>query len=201
MTLRILAYHAEGESNPYLVAEAANRRWLTPALRQRGYLVDDQPQPGACYDIVQVHDRSAEIADGVVAPTVTTCYDTRSAPSPAVSVAATLVRTGAVRAAVIYPPVNVPMVFDRPDRGDELVVNFDGHDEFALTAAIAVATRTERPLIIVMDARIEPNESLPGRTGCGRGERVAEHSQLLGRRIPGRDRQCRGVVVIYAELV
>ena len=179
-SLRILHVHDASRQNPYLNAQAANVRWLLPALRRLGHEVEEVPlerlaavREAGPFDIVHLHGAAGGIRPATRA-VLTTRYGSETPQPPFVALTYRQLRADGTRAIAVIPPAldmaNIP---PERDAGDHLAMSFDGRDEYALGAAIAVATRQERPLVVVLDETAELSES------CAAALRIGEQGGWL----------------------
>ena len=176
MNLRVLTIYDRIESNPFLSARAANHEWLPAALATIGIEAIDHVSRDREPDIVHVHGSHSGTA------TLRTAYEAGSTTRATVAVAAALLDESDPAAGVVYPVINPDELPIVRDVGDHLAMTFDGRDEHALAASIALATRTERPLVVLLDeTALVTNEceavlASGSETGwlkvrhCGRGE-------------------------------
>ena len=174
MSLRILHVSSPAaHENPFLSPAAANRAWLPDALRRLGHDVIVQEGHRATadtadVDVVHFHDDSlADAARGARA-TVYTRYRPGATGRPFIALSYRGLGRDDQPAAIIAPAMDTAAVPAERDPGDHLAFSFDGRDEFALGAAIAVATRAERPLVIVLDDSVELSESCAAAIAAGR---------------------------------
>lgn len=161
MSLRIAQVHTSPARSPFLDAQAANAAWLAAALGGLGHDVDVFRAPPAArdlraYDVVHVHGNAG--LGEMSAPVVRTQYGIDPAGDLEVALswrqAARLGRC----AGVITPALDTAQVPDRASDGESLAFAFGGSDEYALSAAISIASATERPLdvIVCAGAQIAP---------------------------------------------
>lgn len=174
MSLRILhVLSPSATENPFLSPAAANRAWLPDALRRMGHDVQVQhghragADPGS-FDIVHVHDDSLADAAPGAGTVVYTRYRQDARRSPFVALSYKGLASGDQPAAVIAPALDTSLVPPEREPGDHLAFSFDGRDEFALGSAIAVATRSERPLTVVLDEATELSKSCAAAIVTGR---------------------------------
>lgn len=166
MSLRILHLASLPVEPPFLSAHAANAAWLAPALRERGHDVTlrvvEQPATTAAaadsegFDIVHIHDATSlerPVPQGAT-PVVVTRYSPEDVcqdiPWIALSYRSAE-RAASPPVAVIAPSLDTATMPPALEPGDELLFAFDGHDTYALSAAIAVARSSERPLAILIE--------------------------------------------------
>lgn len=173
MSLRILhVFSPTTPENPFLSPAAANRVWLPDALRSLGHDVIVQEGHRAVThdvpDVVHLHDEALADAVQCRAPAVYTRYRAGATRSPFIALSYRGLSGGDRPAAIIAPAIDTALI--PPDRlpGDHLAFSFDGRDEFALGAAIAVANRTERPLRVVLDESAELSEGCAAAVVAGR---------------------------------
>jgi len=179
MALRIAHVADLRNRNPFLSAVAANAAWLVPALRDLGHevdLIEAHRLPAAAaqrYDVVHLH--------GVVPGprpqadlTLATRYDDEAPPARFIALTYRQHQSDGLRAIAVIPPaVDMSLIPADRDPGDHLAFSFDGRDEYALGAAIAVATRQERPLVVVLGPDAQLSES------CGAALRIGEQGGWL----------------------
>ncbi|GBD24561.1 hypothetical protein HRbin29_02242 [bacterium HR29] len=179
MALRIAHVADLRSRNPFLSAVAANTAWLVPALRELGHeveLIEAQRLPafvGRSYDVLHLH--------GVIPGprpradlTLATRYDEEAPPSRFIALTYRQHQSDGLRAIAVIPPaVDMSLIPADRDQGDHLAFSFDGRDEYALGAAIAVATRQERRLVVVLGPEAQLSES------CGAAIRIGEQGGWL----------------------
>jgi len=196
VSLRILHAVSSNLASPWLSAHAANVAWLPGALRDRGHdvtvrIIDPATAGPATlgaegFDVVHIHD----IGDAPLPAlahqrnVLVTGYASgaRAAGLPWIALSTMQERQAGVPALAVFPPAidtaAVPAVFDR---SDALAFGFDGHDDYALGAAISIAAHAERPLDVVMPAHVVVGEACSGRladaqsSGFVRVHRVARN--------------------------
>lgn len=162
MSLNILHVTTPLQSSPYLSPQAANLDWLPGALRQRGHnvavwVVDDPVDAVAGmqshdYDAIHLHlpGEPSRLPAGVPRLVITRYGRATPCDSPWVALSHAEVRQADQWPAAVIAPALDTAGIDTVSRGDELVMSFDGRDFFALSAAIAVAHHSERPLVLVL---------------------------------------------------
>ncbi|GAB4330904.1 MAG: hypothetical protein Kow0010_15980 [Dehalococcoidia bacterium] len=174
MSLRILhVFSPTARENPFLSPAAANRAWLPDALRGLGHEVIAQEGHRALVDaaevdVVHLHDDSLADAVHGARATLYTRYRPAATGRPFIALSYRGLDGDDRPAAVIAPAIDTARVPAEREPGDHLAFSFDGRDEFALGAAIAVATRSERPLVIALDESAELSESCAAAVAAGR---------------------------------
>lgn len=164
MSLHILHVTTPNQSSPYLSGLAANNAWLPEALRARGHEVTVRVAGNAAdaalaarhegFDVIHIHseDTPARSFPQPGTPVVETRYGTQAGPG-ATWIALSSKDAGVEDmppAAVITPAFNTAAAPATREHGDELVAVLSGRDGYALSAAIAVARHTERPLTLLL---------------------------------------------------
>lgn len=174
MALRIAHVADVRNQNPFLSPVAANVTWLLPALRALGHevdLVEVQHLAGAAarvYDVLHLHG-------AIPGPrpradlTVATRYGEEAPPVRFVALTYRQHASDGLRAIAVIPPaLEMSLIPADRDEGEHLALSFDGRDEYALGAAIAVASRVERPLVVVLGPDAELSETCAAALRIGR---------------------------------
>jgi hypothetical protein len=167
MSLNILHVATPLTASSYLSSYSANIDWLPDALRERGHRVTvwTREDPVAAIRDLHEHDFDAihlhleehrdDIPTDIPRLLVTWYRGAEPCPVPWVALSrADIRRTDQWPAAVIAPAIDADAVSPSSD-GDELVMAFDGSDFYALSAAVAVARRCERPIAIIVPSSVQ----------------------------------------------
>ncbi|HET7737110.1 MAG TPA: hypothetical protein VFK32_00910, partial [Tepidiformaceae bacterium] len=149
MDLRINEVHPTTPSNPFLSPAAANRAWLAPALRARGVEITADDRTAT---LTHLHGDATSPASrrGRVIRT-SHSFDRQGAEVTAVLSHKQAGLLGGQISAVIAPALATDELAAGGDREDHLCFVFDGRDEYALAAALAIGASSERPLVALVD--------------------------------------------------
>lgn len=163
MSLHILHVTAPTEASPYLSPLAANNSWLPNALRARGHevtvRVTENPAEVARaardegFDVIHIHsDAPVGHLQESATPVIETRYGSREGRFAAwVALSSKDAGQGDTPPmAVIAPAADTASAPATREPGDELVAALSGRDGYAVSAAIAVARHTERPLVLLV---------------------------------------------------
>lgn len=159
MDLRITQVHTSSLENPFLSPYAANLKWLPGALREAGVALAGPAEQAPMAHVQDQHDvyPARELGQRRVATRYRNHPD-RGIPSVALSQRqASAIGEDVV--AVIAPALDTDALPVARETADHIAFSFDGRDEHALAAALAVAANTERPLAIVLDATAQLSET------------------------------------------